>query len=303
MTTRNRTITFMTYRNETKQDTPTMPHKSSSKSLNDRLLTPDRMEEGTITQLKPPPGWTTNFDLIKYDIREIQKKMTALDNAHKQHLLPTMEDNIGDEQTVEILTGEITKMLRSAGTKLQQLSEQKKAFKAGEERVMMENLVSSTALELQDISNEFKRKQRDYLQRLKGREQKGKTFFHIEEGATDDAPISITFTKSQMSTVLNAERDVNQRHNEIEQIAKSINEISQIFQSFSSLVVEQGTILNRIDYNVEQTLNNVKAAEEPLRKAKESTACGRKLLCITLLCVGILDMFIVIIFKVKLGNK
>ena len=35
------------------------------------------------------------------------------------------------------------------------------------------------------------------------------------------------------------------------------------------MVVEQGTVLDRIDYNIEQTLTSTKKANKHLRKAQE----------------------------------
>jgi syntaxin 16 len=41
---------------------------------------------------------------------------------------------------------------------------------------------------------------------------------------------------------------------EIQQIAKSIEELSQIFKELAVLVIDQGTILDRIDFNMEQVV-------------------------------------------------
>jgi hypothetical protein len=51
---------------------------------------------------------------------------------------------------------------------------------------------------------------------------------------------------------LDGERDA-----EIIKIAQSITELSVLFRELSVLVIEQGTVLDRIDYNVEHTLLKV----------------------------------------------
>lgn len=45
-----------------------------------------------------------------------------------------------------------------------------------------------------------------------------------------------------------------------------INGLATIFKQLNDLVIDQGTILDRIDYNVEQTVSNIQKANVQLRK-------------------------------------
>jgi syntaxin 16 len=60
----------------------------------------------------------------------------------------------------------------------------------------------------------------------------------------------------------------------ITQIANSVNDLAQMFRDLSALVVEQGTILDRIDYNIEATSHNVDAAVKELVGVREHFAHG-----------------------------
>ena len=48
------------------------------------------------------------------------------------------------------------------------------------------------------------------------------------------------------------------RDEAINQIIDTINELSQIFKKMNRLVIDQGTILDRIDYELEKTVKQHK---------------------------------------------
>lgn len=55
-----------------------------------------------------------------------------------------------------------------------------------------------------------------------------------------------------------------QREREINDIAKGIIELSDIFRELQAMVIDQGTMLDRIDYNVERMNTDVQAAQKEL---------------------------------------
>lgn len=57
---------------------------------------------------------------------------------------------------------------------------------------------------------------------------------------------------------------IMQREREITDIAKGIIELADIFKELQTMVIDQGTMLDRIDYNVERMNTDVKAAEKEL---------------------------------------
>ena len=62
--------------------------------------------------------------------------------------------------------------------------------------------------------------------------------------------------------------DVQVRARELDEIAKSINALADLFKDLSSLVIEQGTILDSIEYNIERTAVAVEGAVHELNVAK-----------------------------------
>ena len=53
------------------------------------------------------------------------------------------------------------------------------------------------------------------------------------------------------------------------QLVKSINDLASIFKDLSVLVVEQGTILDRIDHNVESARDDTQEAVKHIEAVKE----------------------------------
>ena len=57
---------------------------------------------------------------------------------------------------------------------------------------------------------------------------------------------------------------IMQREREITDIARGIIELADIFKELQTMVIDQGTMLDRIDYNVENMAVDVKAADKEL---------------------------------------
>ena len=89
---------------------------------------------------------------------------------------------------------------------------------------------------------------------------------------------------------------LQQREREISKLAHGIIEILTIFKEMESMVIEQGTILDRIDYNLVNTVQDLKQADKELIKAhhyqKRSTKC--KIIFFLSLCVFALLMIFIL---------
>ncbi|KAL8442565.1 hypothetical protein Emag_006351 [Eimeria magna] len=62
---------------------------------------------------------------------------------------------------------------------------------------------------------------------------------------------------------------------EVAKVAQSIAELHQMFRDTATLVIEQGTVLDRIDYNLEQVAEHAEQATAEIQKAEESRRSGR----------------------------
>ncbi|KAK1218503.1 t-SNARE affecting a late Golgi compartment protein 2 [Marasmius sp. AFHP31] len=86
--------------------------------------------------------------------------------------------------------------------------------------------------------------------------------------AVDDDVQAATHTQSQSLSLSQADPvDLQSRDREISEIAKSISSLAELFKDLSALVIDQGTLLDSVEYNIEQTAVQMDEAVKELNTA------------------------------------
>lgn len=86
------------------------------------------------------------------------------------------------------------------------------------------------------------------------------------------------FTDQQMKLVQDNTLQIEQREREITAIVQSLSDINEMYQDLATMVLEQGTIIDRIDYNIEQAQYKVEQGVHQLEKVhllKNDMACQK----------------------------
>lgn len=171
------------------------------------------------------------------------------------------------------------------------------------------NVYRSLASALQELSFTFRSTQNSYLRQIQGREDRSKMYFDqtadIDLLNNESEDIDNYFVNSQRMSqqqllLLEEEntRFAQEREKEVNAIVKSIVDLNEIFKDLSQMVADQGTVLDRIDYNIENTQVQVFEGFKQLQKADAYQRKNRKMCAIvTLAAVTILLFFILIIVK------
>ena len=84
------------------------------------------------------------------------------------------------------------------------------------------------------------------------------------ESETDKSFSQSTLQQTSQKRLGSNDTAIMQREREITDIAKGIIELADIFKELQTMVIDQGTMLDRIDYNVERMAVDVKAADKEL---------------------------------------
>ena len=91
---------------------------------------------------------------------------------------------------------------------------------------------------------------------------------------------------------------LRKRDQDLTNLLNSVNELAQIFKDMQTLVMEQGTILDRIDYNIEVASTNVSKGKKNITKADKymKNNCFRNVIIVLIVIIFIEALLLV--FKI-----
>lgn len=266
--------------------------------------------------------------------QRIEENMKQLNKKYKEVLLPQFDDDLiqGEMNIVNELSNTITneiRMIYKVINELQKLDEvllrkeseendggdfkdiNNKSIKGT--RILVSNLKKKFALVSQELSGKFRQMQGKYIRYLKKDEIEDKTDGTdlMGNSATDlesysrnamvESSKQIESKQTQLQLNKNELVDDQQylleREREIYKISQNVVEISIIFKELENIVIDQGTILDNIAYNLDRTAENVKGAHKQLNKAESYQKQTRK--CKIVLFLVLLIFLFLMLLMVK----
>ncbi|XWS57457.1 hypothetical protein CRYUN_Cryun09bG0175500 [Craigia yunnanensis] len=280
---------------------------------------PGNSSKGAIT-VGLPPAWVDASEEIAANVQCARTKMAELAKAYAKALMPSFGDGKEDQHNIEALTHEITNLLKKSEKRLQKLSAtvqldllriqtSGKMFRSkvifdfsspytcviAEGKIIMSN--RSLATDLQNLSMELQKKQSTYLKRLR-QQKEGQDVVDLEMNlngnrskAEDDDLDDMVFNEHQMAKLKQSEAFTVERERVIEQVVESVNELAQIMKDLSVLVIDQGTIVDWIDYNIQNVATTVEEGLKQLQKAERTQKQGGMVLVI--MCFVMLVLLII----------
>ncbi|KAL1225177.1 Syntaxin-42 [Cardamine amara subsp. amara] len=247
-----------------------------------------------------PPAWVDDSEEITFNIQKVRDKMSELAKAHSKALMPTFGDNKGIQRVVEMLTHDITDLLRNSEKRLQKLSTRGPS----EESNLRKNVQRSLATDLQNLSMDLRRKQSTYLKRLQ-QQKEGQDGVDLEFNLNgkmsrldeDDELGGMGLDEHQTIKLKKGQHVSAEREREIQQVLGSVNDLAQIMKDLSALVIDQGTIVDRIDYNIQNVSTSVEEGYKQLQKAERTQREGAMVKCATILLILCLIMIVLLVLK------
>ena len=195
------------------------------------------------------------------------------------------------DREIEIVTNELTRSFNIAAKRLSRLGKHAEGAADVNENKVVKNIIRSSAARLNELSLDFRKRQKQYLgmrKRLLDGSGFGSILGNGEGGGGGERDEG--FTDAQMNELATAETEVDERMQEIQRIAKSVEDLAVLFKELNTLVVDQGTILDRIDYNMEAAVQHVRKGLVEIETADEYSKKARPTKCMIILMVLILIM-------------
>ncbi|CAF0998251.1 unnamed protein product [Adineta steineri] len=305
MTSRNLTTNFLEFRNRATRD---RNYHSEDKSNDDRTaLIQNDDEEVVQFEKNNTPSWMDSQRRIQLQFDQVRSRMKKLQQLHDKHLTrPAFDENSSEEKEIESITKDITAMLNGCHTSVQQISAQaNKSQTNAYDKRLSSNVVQATASALQDLTIKFRKCQSTYLHKLKSRKDNFNRIMpdleidmHSNPFGDQDDPdnnfdqISLTSEDQLQLTSQNVEF-LEKRDKEIHEVLKSIEDINEIFRDVAALVSNQGTILDQIEYNIENTVVQLEQGNKHLAKAVQHKRRGLKFKLILIgVCLSVLFFII-----------
>ncbi|KAG6866351.1 hypothetical protein C0991_005272 [Blastosporella zonata] len=270
-------------------------------------------------------------DQVEMILADTQAKIMALDKLHAKHVLPGFADRTQEEREIEALTTDITRDFRQCQSLIQKIGLPQHSFppsqsssQADTEGRAAKNVQRGLAVKVQDLSAAFRKKQRVYMEKLQGHAIKnqdlliasGAISLKGSEGASaadDDVAAarhtqsqSLSLSQSQSQSLIADTYDqdvVNARTHSLNELANSIASLAELFKDLSTLIIDQGTLLDSIEYNIEQTAVRVGEAVVILDEAKHYQGRTGRRRCILLLFLLIMLAATAVVIKIKRGGR
>uniref|UniRef100_A0A915D1D4 t-SNARE coiled-coil homology domain-containing protein n=1 Tax=Ditylenchus dipsaci TaxID=166011 RepID=A0A915D1D4_9BILA len=247
---------------------------------------------------KSPPSWVNVLDEINYEMTRIKTRKATLRDLQQKNLVGlNFNDDCStpEQEKIKDLTDEVTTMFCHC-RRLIKLLEESEPDRIRSYTQLRENVIASLMLALNNLLHTFRGNQSTYLKNLDNRTNNVDSFLLAPSSATPclfQQP-----RKIQIQQIMQNEHMTKEREKEVIKISKSILELNTLFKDVASLILDQGTILDRIDYNVDTSVHRIKSAYKSVAKAEQYQRSRKMQFIVVLAGIAIFLMLLILLTKV-----
>ena len=229
----------------------------------------------------PALGWVAAVAKVEHAEGVIMSLVDQLEQAQTEHLRAAAEFGSDDEsdepaeQRVSRLTKQISKLFKSLDVALKRVVQD-----ADNQQILM-NVHRGLVHRVANLHTKFRQTQSKYSKALQGmgdREKQVSDLFENEEvrrWEEEEAKESRVdqlqeqgYTRYQIESLLTEEQICKEQADALAVISSSMNELGDMFSDLNALVIDHGTMLDRIDTQLEQARFQIQMGTSDIRKAR-----------------------------------
>ena len=241
------------------------------------------------------PRYMDMYEQCNNLLKDLDIEFNKLKEEQQKRIVPTFDETNTKliNQNIQMISDKMTKKLK----KCKYLAKELKTLLANsslDDNIKI-NMYQNLLNRLAEISREMQINEEKYLQKYQELNGYEESFITINNSNNLD---SIETFQSHAFNSNKKKVDISkERNKEIDQMINTVNELKNIFQDVSNMVIFQGTILDRIDYNTYQSRHNIRRGNRELEESHESLKSGCLRRLNQILIIAIFIMSILIIFK------
>ena len=265
--------------------------------------------QGDITSVQ---GFLDQVSHIKESISQINYNVTRI-QSHQSSMLQTADvsELSRNRQAVEDLSAETQTIMTHVKQKLKEIEPTSRHT----DLAMRKNTFSAVTKQFMDaienhrrVAIDFQKAESVQLERQIKIANPNATPQEIEQAIAQAENGGAVFAQqlmqsSKRQSAQNTLDAVQERHEDIRRLAKSVQELSVLFEEMQSMLESQAKVLDQIESSAIDTTNQLEAGTQYIEKAKKSALSTRrnKFICLGIFIVIII--IIAIILGVKLAPK
>jgi len=247
----------------------------------------------------------TNIEKIAANVEEVKKKHSAILSA------PQPDDK--DKEELEELMAEIKKTANKVRGKLkvieQNIEQEENSNRTSADLRIRKTQHATLSRRFVEVMSDYNTTQTDYRERCKGRIQRqleitGRSVQNEELENMLESGNPAIFTQGIIMETQQAKQslaDIEARHRDIIKLENSIRELHDMFMDMAMLVESQGEMIDRIEFNVEKSVDYVDTAVADTKKALEYQSKARRKKLMIIACVTVMVIVLGSIAANKLG--
>ena len=273
---------------------------------NQNSLKYDQIE---LANISTNSNFAESYKKVNNILEDLLGNFSSLKSLQNERIKPKFSDEQNENKRIDneikALIKEMMKKIRFCEGLTKMEKNNNFIDESNIENKIINNVKMHLVSKIQNFSNEFRKNEQQFMKYLK---EMGSDQEYLEnDNKNENNNLNNSFDSSSSDdekenlnkNFLQTQDDnfeLRKRDEDINILANSINELSGIFKDLQNVVHEQGTILDRIDYNIEVSYENSHKGLKLLKKAEDhqNESCFRNVILALFLIIFIETLLIII---------